>query len=455
MGSKEKKDETKRVKNVNLHKKKAQKAGKGSKVKFKDKHPKAATGIKIGLVVLMLLIIIGVGVLVGTFFGIFGDELKISEEDLVIKFENSTVYDKEGNEIAILSGGTKRKIVSMNEVNEYLPKAFVAIEDERFYTHRGVDIKRTLAATATFITHAGNSSFGGSTITQQLVKNITTDDEDSGLGGVLRKVKEMAKAIQVEQYLSKDQILELYLNIIFMGGDDINGVALGSIYYFDKDVKELSIAECAYLAGINHSPNAYKPFKEDIQLTPLHWMISYEDETIVLEQTKEGLKIYHNPIGVLTNNPEFSFHLTNINNYINLTPDVPQNRFSDEISLKIYGKGMGAIGLPGDNSSTSRFIRAAFNKTNSVCDEDEESSVSQFFHILDSVAVVRGTNVNANSIYDVTTYYCCINTTKGIYYYKTYTNNQITAIKMNESNMNSEMLNIYELVEKQQINYIN
>ena len=211
----------------------------------------------------MLLIIIGVGVLVGTFFGVFGDELKISEEDLVIQFENSTVYDKDGNEIATLSGGTKRKIVSMEEVNEYLPKAFVAIEDERFYTHRGVDIKRTLAATATFITHAGNSSFGGSTITQQLVKNITTDDEDSGLGGVLSKVKEMAKAIQVEQYLSKDQILELYLNIIFMGGDDINGVALGSIYYFDKDVKDLSIAECAYLAGINHSPNAYKPFKED------------------------------------------------------------------------------------------------------------------------------------------------------------------------------------------------
>jgi len=197
------------------------------------------------------------------------------------------------------------------------------------------------------------------------------------------------------------------------------------------------------------------PFKEDIQLTPLHWMISYENETIVLEQTKEGLKIYDNPIGVLTNNPEFSFHLTNINNYLNLTPDIPQNRFSDEISLKIYGKGMGAIGLPGDNSSTSRFIRAAFNKTNSVCDEDEESSVSQFFHILDSVGVVRGTNVNTDAIYDVTTYSCCINTTKGIYYYKTYTNNQITAIKMNESNMNSEMLNIYELVEKQQINYAN
>ena len=116
---------------------------------------------------------------------------------------------------------------------------------------------------------------------------------------------------------------------------------------------------------------------------------------------------------------------------------------------------MGAIGLPGDNSSTSRFVRAAFNKTNSVCDEDEESSVSQFFHILDSVAMVRGTNVNENDRYDVTAYSCCINTTKGIYYYKTYENNQITAVEMNEDNMNTNQLDIYELVEKQQINYAN
>ena len=217
-------DATKRVKKVNSNKTK-----KNKKPKFKDKHPRVSTGIKIGLVVVMLLVIIGVGVGVGTFFGVFGEELKISEKDLVIKYKNSIVYDKDENELAVLSGGTKRQIISMDEMGEYLPKAFVAIEDERFYTHNGVDLKRTAAATLTFITHAGNSSFGGSTITQQLVKNITTDKEDSGLGGVLRKIKEMSKAIQVEQYLSKDQILELYLNIIFVGGDDINGVQLGSI----------------------------------------------------------------------------------------------------------------------------------------------------------------------------------------------------------------------------------
>ena len=116
---------------------------------------------------------------------------------------------------------------------------------------------------------------------------------------------------------------------------------------------------------------------------------------------------------------------------------------------------MGAIGLPGDNSSSSRFIRASFNKLNSVCNDDEESSVTQFFHILDSVSMVKGSVITENNNYDITTYSCCINTTKGIYYYKTYNNNQITAIKLNNVNVNDDKLSIYELIEKQQIKYIN
>jgi penicillin-binding protein 1A len=240
----------------------SEKFKKNGKKKFKYRHPRIATCIKIFFIVLMLLIIIGAGILVGTFFGLFGDDLKISEEDLVIKFENSTVYDKDGNEIASLSNGEKRKSVSLSEMSEYLPKAYVAIEDERFYSHSGVDIVRTGYATLTFILHGGNSSFGGSTITQQLIKNITNEKDNTALAGVTRKVKEMAKAIQVEHMLSKSQILELYLNTIYVGGNDINGVALGAIYYFDKDVKDLSLAECAFLAGINNTPGSYKPFLE-------------------------------------------------------------------------------------------------------------------------------------------------------------------------------------------------
>ena len=257
-------NETKKVKTTARKKQVKSKTtdSKSKKSKFKDKHPKAAKAIKISIIAIILIGIIGAGVLVGAFVGIFGDELKIDESMLKVGSENSTVYDADGNLIATLSGGTKRKSIPLSEMNEYLPKAYVAIEDERFYEHSGVDIGRTVYATATYVLNGGNSKFGGSTITQQVIKNITQDKERSSLAGVVRKVKEISKAIQVEHYLSKDQILELYLNLIFVGGDDINGVELGSIYYFNKSAKDLTIEECAYLAGINHSPNAYKPFSD-------------------------------------------------------------------------------------------------------------------------------------------------------------------------------------------------
>ena len=150
-------------------------------------------------------------------------------------------------------------------MSPYLPKAYIAIEDERFEKHHGVDIKRTGAAILSFITHGGKSTAGGgSTITQQLVKNITQDKESSGIDGVIRKLKEWAKAYQVENELSKDQILELYLNLIFIGGknQDNRGVEIASEYYFNKSAKDLSIAQCAFLAGINNSPNRYNPYSE-------------------------------------------------------------------------------------------------------------------------------------------------------------------------------------------------
>ena len=152
------------------------------------------------------------------------------------------------------SSVVKKVLIKSNEEQ----KAYVAIEDERFYSHGGVDVLRTGRATVNDILHAGKSKFGGSTITQQLVKNITEDKEKTSS----RKIKEMAKAIQVERLLTKDQILELYLNTIFIGGNDVNGVALGAIYYFNKDVKDLTLAQCAFLAGINSQPNYYNPFAD-------------------------------------------------------------------------------------------------------------------------------------------------------------------------------------------------
>lgn len=197
------------------------------------------------------------------------------------------------------------------------------------------------------------------------------------------------------------------------------------------------------------------PFSKEMPVSDLHWMISDESECIVIEQMEDGLKVYNNPIGVLTNNPPFEYHLNNINNYSNLSPYNSENTFSNKINLNQYGQGMGAIGLPGDNSPASRFIRASFNKLNSKCEDDEKSSVTQFFHILDSVSMVQGTTITKENKNDITTYSCCINTSKGIYYYKTYTNNQIIAMKMSEKEKNNKYLSIFDLIEEQQIKYIN
>ena len=195
------------------------------------------------------------------------------------------------------------------------------------------------------------------------------------------------------------------------------------------------------------------PYNSDLPLTDLHWMISDGKECIVVEQTYDGLKIYDNPVGVLTNNPSFDYQLTNLNNYSNLTPYYQNSKFSKNVELKQYGQGMGAIGLPGDNSPVSRFVRACFNKLNSDCNDDEESSVTQFFHILDVVSMVKGVTVTSEEKNDITIYSCCMNITKGIYYYKTYNNSQITAINLIDELKNRNQLTIFDLVENQQIKY--
>ena len=235
------------------YRKVSRKKGKG-----KHKHPKLVMISKVFIIGFLLLCIIGAGIIAGTFFGLFGNDFEITKEELTIAAANTVVYDANGEKYTELSGDEKRKIVSLEEMSDYLPKAYVSIEDERFYKHSGVDFKRTLGAI--FHTVTGNSSYGGSTITQQLVKNITKEDARSGVAGIMRKVKEWAKASQVERMISKDQILELYLNIMFVGGSNLHGVELGAEYYFNKTAKDLDLAECAFLAGINNSPASYDPY---------------------------------------------------------------------------------------------------------------------------------------------------------------------------------------------------
>ena len=230
------------------------------KMKFKYKHPKLAIALKIIIITLILVFVVAAGVLGGLIFGLWGDDINIDLSELVLD-ENSIIVDSEGKVLAELSGDENRKIVTLEEMSPYLPKAYIAIEDERFQTHHGVDLKRTAVAIFSFITNGGRSTAGGgSTITQQVVKNITQEKDSTGLGGITRKLKEWYRAYQLENELSKDQILELYLNLIFVGGKENRGVEIGAEYYFNKSSKDLSIAQCAFLAGINHSPNSYNPY---------------------------------------------------------------------------------------------------------------------------------------------------------------------------------------------------
>lgn len=200
-----------------------------------------------------ILIVVGLGV--GVIYSLFKGAGDIPLEDFEISNFTSIVYDKDGNEYAKLDSKENRIYATIDEMSEYLPKAFIAIEDERFLQHKGFDLKRTTAAVVTFLTHKGESDFGGSTITQQLIKKVTRDDSRSWQ----RKVREIVRAIQLEQKMSKEQIIELYMNIIFLG-ENSYGVETASHTYFNKSAKELDIAECAMIGGLAQAPSSVNPF---------------------------------------------------------------------------------------------------------------------------------------------------------------------------------------------------
>ena len=186
-------------------------------------------------------------------------------------------------------------------------------------------------------------------------------------------------------------------------------------------------------------------FSEDIRLSPLHWIISDKEHSIVVEPLEEGLKIYDNPFEVLTNNPPFEYHYTNVSNYMGLCIGHATSQFRESIPMKNYSLGMGALGLPGDFSSTSRFIRALFVKENSVSEDNEASNVNQFFHILNAVAMPKGC-VLATEDFEYTLYSSCCNADRGIYYYTTYNNLEITAVNMHDVDLSSANLYVYGVV---------
>ena len=196
-------------------------------------------------------------------------------------------------------------------------------------------------------------------------------------------------------------------------------------------------------------------FSDELKASPLHWIISDKEKSITVESVKEGLKVYDNVVGVLTNNPTFDIHMFNLNNYMSLSIEPPVNNFSKKLNLDTYSRGMGALGLPGDLSSASRFVKATFTKMNSLSGDSEKESISQFFHILDSVCQQRGCVHMGDNLYEITIYSSCANMDEGIYYYKTYDNSQITEVDMYKENIDGDKLVSYELIKDGEIYHQN
>ena len=202
------------------------------------------------------------------------------------------------------------------------------------------------------------------------------------------------------------------------------------------------------LDKINLTPNA---FSQEIPAAQLHWIIADRISCITVESVEEGIKIYNNPAGILTNNPPFNEQMFQLNNYMYLSSKSPQNHFCSKLPLHTYSLGMGALGLPGDLSSQSRFARAAFVKANSFSGETEPESISQFFHILGSVDQQRGCCEVDEGKYEYTIFTSCCNTDKGIYYYTTYENHQISSVHMFHENLGSTALKRYPMIKTEQI----
>ena len=185
-------------------------------------------------------------------------------------------------------------------------------------------------------------------------------------------------------------------------------------------------------------------FNEQLPASPLHWMLSDKKYSIVAEPLQDRVKIYDNPFEVLTNNPPFEDHYTNVSNYMGLGTGHLTSQFRKSIPMKNYSLGLGALSLPGDYSSASRFVRALFVKENSVSEHNEGSNVNQFFHILNTVAMPRGC-VRGIEGFEYTRYSSCCNADTGNYYYTTYDNFEITSINLHDVDLNQSQLYTYDV----------
>lgn len=300
----------------------------------------------------------------------------------MISNTSSIVLDTDGKTIAEIGNSKIRSNISISKMPDYLKNAYISIEDQRFYKHSGVDLPRTSAAIFSYIKNLGSSSFGGSSITQQLVKNLTGNNSSK----ITRKINEWIKAFALENVLEKDEILEAYLNIIYVG-PNIYGVEMGAKYYFNKSVSDLSLAECAFLAGINNAPNSYNPFSEKDnsekisnrtktvlnKMLELEYITNEECETAKAEIDK-GLKFKKGNLDKATSSGIYSYHtdaliteiISDISKQKNISEDFAEN-YLEMAGLKIYST---------QNSDIQNTIEKEFSKSKYKLKSKNDSSVT-------------------------------------------------------------------------------
>ncbi len=334
--------------NVENKKKKAKKKKKKSKLKI------------IFLVIILLVIVLGIKIGISTHIW-----KKLATD--MIKNEKSLIKDANGNILETIGDSKYKKYIKFESIPKDLKNAYISIEDERYYSHGGIDLKRTVGAIGSYVIHFGSSSYGGSTITQQLVKNITGDSSSS----ITRKVKEWWKACQLETVLSKDEVLEAYLNIIYVG-PNIYGIEAGANYYFNKSVNQLTLEECAFLAGINNSPNSYNPFVEQSNLEKINKRtkivlnkmneLGYIDETSCKEaiaNVDKGLKFKKGDVNVSKN--IYSYHTDAL--IPEVTKDIMKKYNISETFANNYLEMAGLTIYSTENTRIQKETETEFNKS--------------------------------------------------------------------------------------------
>ncbi|MBO0462180.1 choloylglycine hydrolase [Enterococcus sp. DIV1298c] len=322
----------------------------------------------------------------------------------------------------------------------------------------------------TSITYTTNDHYFGRNLDLEISYNEQVTITPRNFPFVYRKVPKQTSHYAIIGMAAVVDNYPLYYDATNEKGLSMAGLNFpGNAHFFDEDPEKTNISPFEFIPWIlSQCKNVEEAralladinlvninFSEELPLSPLHWLLADQEKSIVIESVAEGLKIYDNPIGVLTNNPTFDYQLFNLNNYRSVSTTTPKNHFSDQLDLSVYSRGMGGLGLPGDLSSASRFVKVAFTKLNSVKASTEQESVSQFFHILKSVEQQKGLCDVGNGQFEYTIYSSCCNMDKGIYYYTTYSNSQINAVDMTKEDLDSKELLTYPLIEEEQIHYVN